>query len=130
MKILKLMLFLAVSLPSAADDKRLASVKSICIGRIGEIGSEESIEFVRFALRFELKKFGFTVVDSAQTADAVLYMTGWSSWPNTAVLSLAVLKAADGENIWEKEFQSRGAFGRAQNLGRLLRKDIRLAAKK
>jgi hypothetical protein len=83
-------------------------------------------------MRFELTKFGFTVVDAAANADAILNMTARSAWPNAGVLSRAVLKTPDGENIWEKEFQNRGTrgtFSRAQSIAKTLRKDVALATK-
>ncbi len=129
---LNFVLLVGLSLPLTADDKRLASVKRICIGTIAEIGLGEPGEFVRTAMRFELTKAGFTVVDAAANADATLNMTARSAWPNAWVLSLAVLKTPDGEDIWEKEFRNRGTrgtFSRAQSVAKTLRKDVALATK-
>ena len=112
MKMLKFVLLFGLSLPLAAADKRLASVRTIRIGTISEIGVGESVEFV-------------TVVDAA----AILGMSAWSTWPGAWVMSLAVLKTPDGENIWEKEFQNRGTVSGAQSIAKKLRTDVALAAR-
>ena len=123
-KTIGLLLLCTLSFPLCADDKRLGLVKTICIGTIAEIGSDELITFVRTAIRFELTRNGFTVVDNAEVADAVLNLSAWSSWPNSVVSSLAVLKAPDGENIWVKEFQDHSTIRRAQAMAKTLRRQI------
>jgi len=110
-------------------DQRLASIRRIRIGSIAQIGPGESSELLRTALRTQLRQTGFTVVDAEDNADAILNVTAWSFWPNTEIVALAVLKTPDGDSLWEKEFQSRNIFGRAEAIARMLRKDVTLTAK-
>jgi hypothetical protein len=134
-----LVFLLALALPLMAGNNPLASVKKIYVGSIGGgdgvVQSDEATR-IRLLLALELTKAGFTSVDAAEKADAVL----------TGVLVIrdytsftVLLSAADGKQLWGKNERPwwtggghRGrdnAQQRVEDIARTLRKEVASAAK-
>jgi hypothetical protein len=124
-------LFCVGTAPCFAQASNLGSVKKIYVGSIGQ--SDEAERF-RLLLEDELGKVGFSTIDDAKSADAVL--TGALSVRVYAEESRArvtvILKTPDGVRLWGKDFEPHVKFGgtkdsvklRAQDVAKTLRKDV------
>jgi hypothetical protein len=116
---------------SFAQPSNLGSVKKIYVGSMGQ--SDEAERF-QLLLSDELGKVGFSTIDDAKDADAVL--TGALSVRVYADESRArvtvVLKTTDGARLWGKDFEPRFKLGgtddsvklRAQDVAKALRKEV------
>jgi hypothetical protein len=128
---LLVVLCLLATAPSFAQPSNLGSVKKIYVGSMGQ--SDEAERF-KLLLVDELGRVGFSTIDDAKSADAVL--TGALSVRVYADESRArvtvILKTPDGERLWGKDFEPhfklRGSNDsvklRAQDVAKTLRKDI------
>jgi hypothetical protein len=130
---------LALALPLMAGNNPLAAVKKIYVGSIGggdsAVQSDEATR-IRLLLTLELTKAGFTSVDAAEKADAVL--TGVLVIRDYTSLTV-LLSATDGKQLWgknERPWWTEGGFRgrdnaqqRAQDIARALRKEVASAAK-
>lgn len=117
--------------PCFAQASNLGSVKKIYVGSMGQ--SDEAERF-RLLLVDELGKVGFSTVDDAKSADAVL--TGALSVRVYADESRArvtvILKTTDGARLWGKDFEPHIKIGgtrdsvkrRAEDVAKMLRKDV------
>jgi hypothetical protein len=122
---------LLATAPSYAQPSNLGSIKKIYVGSMGH--SDEAERF-QLLLVDELGKAGFSTIDDAKDADAVL--TGALSVRVYADESRArvtvVLKTTDGVRLWGKDFEPHFKLGgsndsvklRAQDVAKALRKDI------
>ena len=108
---------------------------------IGEMGKSDEAERFQLLLEEQLEKKGFTVVNDADKADAVLAgVLSLRVYDDTSIARATVyLKNPDGKRIWGGDFQPKSTFFkrvddtvkfRAENIADKLRKDWNKSAKK
>lgn len=135
MKRLALLWLLASAMQAYTSGAMLATLNRIYVGPMGP--SDDSERF-RTLLEAELTKVGFMRADSAEEADGVL--TGALAVEvhanGSVARAMVVLKARDGELLWDGDFESHAHLGRedtvklrAQDVAKALRKAVDSAAK-